>query len=98
MIESCYRRLSYAETAELYDETYDVLVGPDGFECMLGEREDRTWCRDGRQAVDRLNSQHREIERLRDALNRAERLLSICEFSAPEDLADLEFIAKAMED
>jgi hypothetical protein len=26
-----------------------------------------------------------EIERLRDALNRAERLLSICEVAAPED-------------
>lgn len=41
-----------------------VLVGPDGWECCLGEPEDCNWARDGRAAVDRLNQQHAEIARL----------------------------------
>ena len=63
-----YRRLSYEEKDNRFDENYDVLVGPDGFECMLGEPEDRMWCRDGKQAVERLNDQHAEIVRLRSIL------------------------------
>ena len=48
-----------------WSETYDMLVGPDGFECLLTELEDRTWSRDGKSAIRRLNEQHAEIERLR---------------------------------
>jgi hypothetical protein len=47
-----------------------TLIGPDGFECYLGEPEDCSWGRDGSDAVQRLNQQHREIERLREALER----------------------------
>ena len=38
-----------------YCEDYDLLLGPNGFECMLGEPEDCTWYRDGSGAVDELN-------------------------------------------
>ena len=48
-----------------WSKTYDMLVGPDGFECLLTELEDRTWSRDGKSAIRRLNEQHAEIERLR---------------------------------
>ena len=48
-----------------WDETYDMLRGPDGFECLLTEPEDRSWHRDGRIVVQRLNEQRAEIERLR---------------------------------
>ena len=37
-----------------------------------------------------------ENERLRAALNEAQRLLSVCSFDAPEDLADLEMIDAAL--
>jgi len=46
------------------DEDYEVLLGPESFECILTEPEDRTWNRDGRKAVDRLNEQHRCIAAL----------------------------------
>lgn len=34
-----------------FDDEYSVLHGPDGFECVLGEPEDRTWTRDAHHAV-----------------------------------------------
>ena len=37
------------------DENYSLLVGPNGFECFLGEPEDCTWYRDGQEVVDELN-------------------------------------------
>lgn len=40
------------------DENYDLLIGPDGFECFLGEPEDRCWRRDASAAVDELNRLH----------------------------------------
>lgn len=43
-------------------EDYQTLVGPAGFECRLGEPEDRIWIRDGQQAVDRLNQLHELCE------------------------------------
>lgn len=43
------------------DRLAAVLVGPDGWECQLGEPEDCNWSRDGRDAMDRLNAQHARI-------------------------------------
>ena len=51
-------------------EYYDMLVGPDGFECLLTEPEDRNWYRDGRAVVDRLNAQHAELTALRAEVER----------------------------
>ena len=39
-------------------EEYDMLIGPNGFSCFLGEPEDRTWYRDGRPVVAELNRLH----------------------------------------
>jgi hypothetical protein len=39
-------------------EDYDLLIGPDGFECFLGEPEDRTWHRDAGAVLDELNRLH----------------------------------------
>ncbi len=39
----------------LYAYEYDILIGPDGFECVLTEPEDRTWQRDGSNVIDELN-------------------------------------------
>jgi len=36
-------------------EEYDMLRGPDGFECLLTEPEDRTWHRDGEAVIEELN-------------------------------------------
>lgn len=47
---------------------YHHLIGPDGFECFLGEPEDRTWYRDGKAVVDELNRLQAEINRLLEAL------------------------------
>jgi hypothetical protein len=41
-----------------------LLRGPDGFECRLGELEDRRWDRDGRAVVQRLNELHTRVEDL----------------------------------
>ena len=51
------------------DESYEVLHGPDGFECMITEPEDRTFGRDLKDAVKRLNEQHAELVRLRRIQN-----------------------------
>lgn len=48
---------------------YDALVGPE-FLCVLTEPEDRTWGRDGRRVVCRLNQQHEAIAILRADLKR----------------------------
>lgn len=63
------------ETPSGMDDSYSLLVGPDGFECFLGEPEDRVWWRDGESAVIRLNEQHAtiaalttQVAALRDAL------------------------------
>jgi len=47
-----------------WDETYTMLKGPNNFECILTEPEDRCWERDGSDAVDRLNEQNTEIQSL----------------------------------
>lgn len=44
------------------DSDYSVLLGPDGFECVLTEPEDRTWGRDGSIVIDRLNEQYERIQ------------------------------------
>jgi len=66
MAEEPYRRMTEEEKADKYDYGYDVLIGPRGFECMLGEPEDRNWFRDGRDAIDRLNELEAEVEQLRE--------------------------------
>jgi hypothetical protein len=45
-----------------------VLIGPGDWFCFLGEPEDCTWSRDGRDAVDMLNKQAAEIRTLRARL------------------------------
>ncbi len=75
MSEAVYHVATPEELAELMccDE-YTVLLGPDKFACMLGEPEDRSWCRDASLAVDRLNEQHSEIVKMREALEKLARL------------------------
>ncbi len=58
------------EDAEGIYEGYDVLRGPDDFECILTEPERRRWNRDGAAVVARLNQQHAEIEKLREQCSR----------------------------
>lgn len=69
MSEPYYRLDPYATPRPVieWDPTYDMLRGPDGFECLLTEPEDRTWWRDGKDVVVKLNEQHTEIERLQQA-------------------------------
>lgn len=56
MTDKAYRRATQEEAkAEGVSDCYDLLVGPDGFTCFLGEPEDRTWGRDARRVVDELN-------------------------------------------
>jgi len=50
-------------------EEYDLLIGPDGFECFLGEREDRYWHRDAAPVVDLLNKLQTEVNQLRKELS-----------------------------
>ena len=51
-----YRMATDEEKVELgVSWDYDLLIGPNDFECFLGEPEDRTWCRDASPVVDELN-------------------------------------------
>lgn len=73
------------------DEAWgSMLLGPDGWECQLGEPEDSNWCRDGRDAVDRLNAQHERIVALesiaRDLLDSAKASYAL--FSPEQRAAD----------
>jgi hypothetical protein len=45
-------------------EEYDLLLGPDGFGCFLGEPEDRTWLRDAAPVVAELNRLYRTVVHL----------------------------------
>ena len=60
---------------EDYADDYSILVGPDGWACMLGEPEDCTWQRDGSKAVQKLNEQHDEIIRLRNDISELQELI-----------------------
>lgn len=51
-----------------YSEDYDILIGPDGFECFLGEPEDRRWNRDAAAVVDELNRLHEALQRANNAI------------------------------
>ena len=49
-----YYIVEWTEGANWAQE-YDMLYGPDGFECCLTEPEDRSWCRDGNKVIAELN-------------------------------------------
>jgi len=58
--DSEYRIATDAEFEALNaDSTYDLLIGPDGFKCLLTEPEDRIWYRDLRPVVAELNRLYR---------------------------------------
>jgi len=46
-------------------ENYDTLIGPNGFICVLGEPEDRTWYRDANDVVVELNRLNTAVETAR---------------------------------
>ncbi len=61
-------------------EEYDMLHGPNGFECLLTEPEDRTWCRDGNEVIEELNRLQAEVERLHKVIDAGiEKLLKLRE-------------------
>lgn len=60
------------------EDQYETLVGPGGFECDLGEPEDRSFHRDLKPVVKKLNEQHDRIEFLRAALAKHPRPEVVC--------------------
>jgi hypothetical protein len=58
------------EETEYSDMDGKILVGPEDFECILGEPEDCSWYRAGSEAMVRLNEQHAELESLRGIVTR----------------------------
>ena len=61
-----YHIATEEELRELQYPPYaDVLIGPEGFECFLGEPEDCRWSRDGKNVVRELNKLHKAIRELR---------------------------------
>jgi hypothetical protein len=59
-------------------EEYDVLLGPEGFVCVLGEAEDRFWFRDASPVIDALNEQHAENAKLREKIKGLRRTARNC--------------------
>ncbi len=57
-------------------DNYDLLRGPDGFQCLLTEPEDRTWGRDGSHVVKELNRLHADLAAERDLVQRLAGTLS----------------------
>jgi hypothetical protein len=54
MAKAYYQSYQKAEQEELGDR--EVLFGPNGFYCLLGEPEDRIFCRDLKELVHELNN------------------------------------------
>lgn len=74
--KSCLVKVEGAYFADPFDQ--DVLYGPGGFECSLGEPEDRIWSRDLQLVVKELNRVNGEatlwlsvLEKLRKVLEEA---------------------------
>lgn len=68
-----FRQATDEEFEQRYcDESYDLLVGPDDWECLLTEPEDRRWSRDLRPVIQKLNEQRAEINRLNAMLDKGE--------------------------
>lgn len=65
-----YSRIDYTDDSN-WDEDYDMLQGPNGFECLLTEPEDRRWYRDGQPVIDELNRLLIENNRLKELLKEA---------------------------
>ena len=59
-----YRRATDEEKAGVCCDDYDLLIGPEGFQCFLGEPEDRTWWRDGKEVVAKLNELLQRLEEI----------------------------------
>ena len=49
-------------------EKYEMLCGPEGFECLLTEPEDRSWYRDGKVVITELNRLQADKAKLLEAL------------------------------
>ena len=64
MADIPYYRAEPGEGEDTWCDLYDMLKGPNGFECLLTEPEDRTWYRDGSVVIDELNRLYVENERL----------------------------------
>lgn len=64
-----YYVASDEEKRGVCSEDYDLLLGPDGFQCFLGEREDRCWHRDAAPVVNLLNTLQAEVNQLRKELS-----------------------------
>jgi len=65
-----YRAATYEEIeVRNCDECYSLLIGPNGFECLLTEPEDRNWNRDGKYVVAELNRLLAENSRLLKAVD-----------------------------
>lgn len=62
-MKKAYRVATRDERIGSCDESYDLLLGPNGFECCLTEPEDRRWERDAEKVVDKLNEQHDLLRR-----------------------------------
>jgi hypothetical protein len=70
----CYEVATDEEKERLgfSEEEYDILLGPDGFQCALTEPEDRTWRRDCWVVVEELNKLNCRIIELENQLSHSE--------------------------
>ena len=68
-IEKRYRRATDEEKdAANVSEEYDLLIGLNGFECLLTEPEDRNWYRDGVSVISELNRIDSELTRANETV------------------------------
>lgn len=71
-LKEWYRILDYDDMEEKDEWFYrdeligKVLIGPNNFECILGEPEDANWYRDGYRVVLELNRLHAEVIELQE--------------------------------
>jgi hypothetical protein len=70
-----YYRAEHDENADWCDD-YDMLKGPNGFECCLTEPEDRTWYRDGSRVIGELNKLFAERDKAVREVARLKKLLA----------------------
>jgi hypothetical protein len=68
-LEGVYRRATDEEKEEAnVCEEYELLIGPDGFECVLTDPEDRNFYRDGVPIITELNRLYALVSRYKRGL------------------------------
>ena len=84
-----YRIATNEEKRNICAEEYDLLLGPNNFDCCLTEPEDRNFHRDLAPLVKLLNKQHLEILKAQSQQAQREKQVAQAAFEGARDLQQI---------